>query len=187
MRARATELWHLIPRSERLRLALAYPKYFVDSLLSWLRGGPGNQEQTGTCYARAAFNEYGDICRRYDDSYTFDAWSVDVSTVGESTAKRLNELNDDIRSRGAVMLVAGYPIGAGEYTPDASEFDAFEKELREKLNCDVISHYRDYLIPYDLFYNTFLHLSEEGARVRTLQLIEDLERWMEEQASLNGE
>ena len=35
---------------------------------------------------------------------------------------------------------------------------------------------------YDYFYDTKYHLTEEGAKVRTKQLIMDLKRWMEEKS-----
>jgi hypothetical protein len=87
-------------------------------------------------------------------------------------------LNEYINQQGATLLIAGYPIGYGEYTPDASGYETFEKELKGKVNCNVISHFTDYFMPYDLFYNSPNHLSEEGAEIRTRQLIEDLENWM---------
>ncbi|SDB69012.1 hypothetical protein SAMN02910263_04344 [Butyrivibrio sp. INlla16] len=49
-------------------------------------------------------------------------------------------------------------------TPSKDDFDAFENELREKLDCEVISHYRDYFFSSDLFYDGPLHMNAEGAK-----------------------
>lgn len=73
------------------------------------------------------------------------------------------------------MVVAGYPIGKGEYTPPKEDFVEFQAKLAERLDCPVISDYRDYFFDYKYFYNSFLHLTTEGAELRTEQLIEDLE------------
>ena len=51
--------------------------------------------------------------------------------------------------------------------------------LRLRLDCDVILHYTDYCIPYEFFYDTKLHLSEEGADIRTKQMIADIRNWMD--------
>ena len=57
---------------------------------------------------------------------------------------RLNKLNAYLESKGATMVVAGYPIGDGEFTPDREDFIAFQKQLQEELDCQVISDYTDY-------------------------------------------
>ena len=174
------ELWPLIASNDYVPLLKGYPKYFVTSTIKWIRGGADNVPSETTCYSRSAFNEYGDIIKRFDAAYEFVDGSVVIPSINDTCMNRLNEMNQYVSDRGAALLVAGYPVGYGEYTPDETEWDAFEDELRSKLDCDVISHYADYFIPYELFYDTRLHLSEEGARIRTEQLIEDLKGWMNE-------
>ena len=147
-------------------------------LVSKLTGEPDNQASDATCYSRSAFNLYGDIVRRPDDRYQFTPGSVEVPQVNDTCTQRINALDAYLRERGAVLLIAAYPIASGAYTPDVSEYDAFEAELRRKVSCPVISHYRDYLIPYEFFYNSCFHLSEEGADIRTKQLIQDIQNWM---------
>lgn len=172
-----TEFLKLLRSRDILRLLRAYPSYFKKCFVYWIMG-KGNIVSDGTCYSRNAFNEYGDIYKRFDDTYEFTEGSVVVPEINDTCINRLNDLNRYLNEQGATMLIAAYPIGYGQYTPPASEFDAFENELRDKVDCDVISHYTDYFIPYDMFYNTNLHLSEEGAELRTRQLIEDLHDWM---------
>jgi hypothetical protein len=177
------ELWGFLRQKDILTLLKAYPRYFMNAFLLWIRGESGNTASDETCYSRSAFNKYGDISRRFDDTYEFTETSVVVPEINDTCINRINKLNEYIREQGATLLIAGYPIGYGEYTPDASEYDSFEKELREKVDCDVISHYTDYFIPYEFFYNTNLHLSEEGAEIRTKLLIEDLSNWKKEQGN----
>ena len=173
-----SQLWPLIRAKDVLSMLRAYPDYFKDSLVSKLTGEPDNQASDATCYSRSAFNLYGDIVRRPDDRYQFTPGSVVVPQVNDTCTQRINALDAYLRERGAVLLIAAYPIASGAYTPDVSEYDAFEAELRRKVSCPVISHYRDYLIPYEFFYNSCFHLSEEGADIRTKQLIQDIQNWM---------
>lgn len=173
-----SQLWPLIRAKDVLSMLRAYPDYFKDSLVSKLTGEPDNQASDATCYSRSAFNLYGDIVRRPDDRYQFTPDSVEVPQVNDTCTQRINALDAYLRERGAVLLIAAYPIASGAYTPDVSEYDAFEAELRRKVSCPVISHYRDYLIPYEFFYNSCFHLSEEGADIRTKQLIQDIQNWM---------
>ena len=63
------------------------------------------------------------------------------------------------------------------FTADKEEFIDFKKKLEDELDCDVISDYTDYFIPYKYFYNSKMHLTEEGTEIRTRQLIFDLEKW----------
>lgn len=172
------EFWKLIPVKAIPQMLKAYPSYLYSSAVRFLTGSPKNVPETGTSYSRAGFNAFGDVCVRGEDSFVFTEGSVVVPQVGEETAARLNELNRYILSRGATMVVAGYPIGSGEFTPAEAEFDAFEAQLREALDCPVISRFADYFIPYSCFYDTVFHLNDEGVKLRTGQLIADLQDWM---------
>lgn len=172
------EFWKLIPAKAIPQMLKAYPSYLYSSAVRFLTGSPKNVPETGTSYSRAGFNAFGDVCVRGEDSFVFTEGSVVVPQVGEETTARLNELNRYILSRGANLVVAGYPIGSGEFTPAEAEFDAFEAQLREALDCPVISRFADYFIPYSCFYDTVFHLNDEGVKLRTGQLIADLQDWM---------
>ena len=172
------EFWKLIPAKAIPQMLKAYPGYLYSSAVRFLTGSPKNVPETGTSYSRAGFNAFGDVCVRGEDSFVFTEGSVVVPQVGEETAARLNALNHYILSRGATMVVAGYPIGSGEFTPAEAEFDAFEAQLREALDCPVISQFADYFIPYSCFYDTVFHLNDVGVKLRTGQLIADLQDWM---------
>ena len=58
---------------------------------------------------------------------------------------------------------------------DASAFEALADEEEEKIGIDFISDPADYLYPKDLMYDTVYHCNSEGARVRTMQLVSDLQ------------
>lgn len=170
-------LWKLIRFKDIPVMIKTFPVYIKKASTLFL-SGMGNRAD-GSSYDRNAFNEYGDniYSETHPESFVFQENMVCVPQISNECVDRLNRLNRFLEQRGAVMLVAGYPIGDGEYTPPKEDFDAFEKRLREKLDCEVISHYRDYFIGYEYFYNTLLHLNDEGAKIRTAQLIDDLKRY----------
>ncbi|MBQ9564495.1 MAG: hypothetical protein IJU98_02805, partial [Synergistaceae bacterium] len=57
------------------------------------------------------------------------------------------------------------------------QYRAFQAELKKKMDCAVISDYTEYFMQYVYFYDTSLHLTEEGAKIRTKKLIADIKRW----------
>ncbi len=175
------ELWSVLREKDYLDMLVSAPRYLKESTLLWLRH-LGNQE-IDSCYSRTAFNQYGDISYRPDsdlDVYEnmFRPGVVAVPEIGQACIDRLNQYIHDIEERGASIVVAGFPIPDGEYTPSPEDYEIFQNSLNELLDCAFISNCRDYYFPYEYFYNTSLHLSEEGAKVRTRQLIQDLQRWM---------
>lgn len=179
------ELYPLIRPQDYSNMARAFPRYAFKATVRWLRqtitGREVPVDGAEGFFARSAFNEYGDDAYPRDEVlYTFDETSIQMPKVNDTCTERLNELNAWLEERGARMVVAGYPIGDGEYTPEREAYDAFEAELREALDCPVISRFTDYMYPYDLFYDSNLHLTTEGAKLRTEQLIKDLEPVIEQ-------
>ena len=170
-------LWNLLRWKDMRRMAEGFPVY-LKKCLNLYALNTGNAD-VGGVYSRKAFNEYGDIEVYREGNINVQQNDVRVPEIDEITVNRLNELNAYLQKRGAVMLVAAYPIANGEMTADAEEFISFQKELARRLDCAVISNYVDYMIDYSYFYEPLFHLDSTGARLRTEQLIKDLERWRE--------
>lgn len=174
------ELWPLLRSQDIWPMMEAYPVY-LKKCLELFVSGRGNG-LPGGCYSRDAFNEYGDVAlERNTSEYTFES-PVPAPAINDTVIDRINELSEWLSERGATLLVAGYPIGKGELTAPEEEFVKAKEELTKRLSCPVISDYRDYMFDYNLFYNTDLHLTTEGAALRTQQLIEDLQQWMGQDA-----
>lgn len=173
------DLWKIVRPKDIYGILRAYPDYFKDSLVLKLTGSKDNIVKYDTCYSRGAFNEYGDIVLRIGDKFTFYEGSIRIPAVNDICTDRINRLNKYVKSKGATLLIAGYPIPDGEFSPPDETYIEFEKELRSKVDCDVISDYLDYKIPYEYFFDTSGHLTEEGADIRTRQLIKDLKKWKE--------
>ena len=177
-----TKLWRVISKDQYIRMAEAYPYYAVVAAFYKLKGSPYNKIDNTTVYSRGAYNLYGDVVDRMPtklDKSTFQ--NVGIPTIYQDGAEWLRNLNEYVQNSGATLLIAGYPIGDGEYrTWSDEELDNFKEQIESSTGCDVISDYKDYLFPYSYFYNQFLHLSKKGAKARTEQLIRDLGRWLDE-------
>lgn len=172
------ELWRLLGIKDIWSMTKAYPTYLKKCLYLYLNEA-GNQPVEGI-YARQAFNDYGDIGMEKKE-LTYDFPIVHAPSIGEETIDRINKLNDYLTEQGATLLVAGYPIANGEKTPDIKIYMNFQNELREKLNCPVISDYTDYMFDYEYFFNTEWHLNDRGGELRTNQLIKDIEGWRKDE------
>lgn len=175
------ELYPLIGKQDISSMAVGLPTYMKKAAVIWglslinQEAAKNYNAESDACYSRNAFNVYGDnVYPRDQGTFVFKEQSL--PEINDTCIKRLNELNSYLEERGATMVVAGYPIGKGEYTPEEQGFVEFQQELAEKLDCQVISDYRDYFFEYEYFYNSFLHLTNEGAKMRTEQLVEDLEK-----------
>lgn len=177
------ELWQIIRPKDIPAMLQTYPDYIKNSLILWiLHSGNGDE---GGCYARSAFNEYGDVVvKPIEGQMDVNSFfgdpknSIVVPKIGDACINRLNDYNKYITDRGATLLIAGYPIAYGGYAHfDKEDFSEFKKELQDRLDCKIISDYTDYFFPYEYFYNTALHLTEEGTEACTQQLIEDIKMW----------
>lgn len=156
----------------------AYPNYVKESLLLWAQKS-GNEKLMGI-YSRLSFNEYGDVARsRTENIFKFEPGSITVPEINDNCTDRINEFNKYCNELGANLLVAGFPIANGEYTPPKEDFVAFQDRLEEKLDCEIISDFTDYFMEYKYFYDTKYHLTDEGVAIRTAQLIKDLQKWEE--------
>lgn len=172
------ELWKLVRREDIKSLFLSYPIYLKKCVFLWVTNG-GNQVPD-TVYSRAAFNEYGDI--EWEDNGLNWTFSDDtyVPWVTDNAIVRINSLNDYLTERGATLLIAGYPIANGEYTPPKDLFVDFQNYLESTMDAPVISDFTDYFLDYKYFYNSDMHLNNEGKEIRTQQLIKDLENYLNE-------
>ena len=177
------EVWQAIRKTDYLSMATSYLNYFVDAFKLWATGA-GNKD-SGTCYSRSAFNEYGDVEYKpesgrnsYDELIDM---RVTMPQVNDVCTKRLNNLNQYVGEQGGKMVVVGYPLLDNNHALSRSDITGFEDELQESLDCDVISDFTDYYYDPSYFYDTAFHLTNDGAQVRTLQLADDLKNWMTEQ------
>lgn len=176
------KLWKILRGKDLKPMFQTYPAYLKKCISLWLSGS-GNQDQ-GSIYSRSAFNECGDIeMEDHGLVYEFQKGDITVPVISDVTAKRLNALCADLNGKGALLLLAGYPIADTHDRPADEEYTAFGIELEKKVDAPVISDYLDYIYPADYFLDTPLHLNSEGKVIRTKQLIKDLKNYLNKESS----
>ena len=154
----------------------AYPTYLKDCIELWI-SGEGNQ-RTGEAYTREYFDEYGDnIYPRNELQMKFSEGQIVVPEINDICINRFNNLNKYITARGADMVIAAYPIVNCEYTPGEEDYIKLQEELKERLECPIISDFTDYMFDERYFFDSAYHLNDDGVEVRTQKLIEDITNW----------
>lgn len=174
-----SDFFNLVDRDDGFSLAEAFPAYLRQSFLHKLKA-----DAYSFPYSRESFNEYGDIKEHHNGEYKFtDEERARVpGFIDDETAARLNTLNDEIVDRGANMVVCGFPIGSSTEESSSEYIDEFMRQLKNKLEMPIISDFKDYVFDESLFYDGIPHLTTEGAKLRTLQLVDDLKQYFEETA-----
>lgn len=172
-------LYKLIKPKDYFDMLKIFPKYVAKGTILFLTHR-GNKEPKD-CYTRLGFNKNGDLIypRKYDENL-FDKNVHDSKpSINTVCTFRLNDFYDYCNERGATLLIAGYPIlQKNNESIDTNFYKNFQKELQNQVKAKVISNYADYIYSENLFYNTHLHLTNEGAEIRTKQLCKDLEEYL---------
>lgn len=132
-------------------------------------------------YARENFNKYGDNVypRKIEAEETPPA--LLHPTINDVCVNRINRLYEECEKKGAYLVVSSMPILCGLPGFDASEYESFQSELKEKLKCPFISDVNDYFIDKKYYCASNRHLTNEGAKIRTMALIKDLEKYFNSQ------
>jgi len=178
------ELYSFIRRKDVWDMAKAYPTYLHKSVTMWA-DHTGNGEGSDPIFRRSSFNEWGDnIYPREQSVEGLDLSMVAVSQISDQTVKRLNQLNKTVVQQGATLLIAAYPIAYHDKAPAVEEYQAFQKALETKIDAPVISNYTEYCLDPKYFYNTYLHLTTQGARVRTQLLSGDFQKYRNEHGGI---
>lgn len=132
-------------------------------------------------YARENFNKYGDNVYPREIEAGESAPDLLHPRVNDICVNRINKLYEKCKKKGANLVVSSMPIICGLPGFDASEYESFQSELKKKLKCPFISDVNDYFIDKKYYYTSNLHLTNEGARIRTKALIKDLEKYFNSQ------
>ena len=171
-------LWKYIRPKDWPDMIKAYPTYLKDCLDLWSQG-IGNMD-SGTEYSRLQFNEYGDNIYDRPALVVSDEELAEahIPEIGDETIDRLNKLNQTLQEKGATLLVTPYPTPVTVHTPPTEEYVAFSDQIEERLDFPLIGRYEDYRMDKNLFYNTYLHLNNEGKQLRTQMLIGDLQEYL---------
>lgn len=178
-------LWEPVSARTRWELVPAYPYYAYSCLTKWITLS-GNKA-VDSSYSRDAFNEYGDVVNKpaqygkTAEALFANEGVIVIPPYNQQSFDRINAFYDYIVSKGARLLLAAYPVADCQDRPDVTEYENFEAVLRNNLDCPMISRFEDYFIKPEYFYDTILHLTPEGADLRTEQLIRDLKNYLSQE------
>ncbi len=170
------KLYRFIEPGDYYRMFKAFPSYLRDAITLWISGKGNIKEETG--YSRSYFNEFGDSEFTRPDPINYFEDSEGIPELTDEFVEYFNDLCRELNEKGIKVVVAGFPIYVCDTTPDKEEFAAFEQELREKLDCEVISDFTEYYMDKELFWDSKFHLNDRGVPVRTELLINDIRTWM---------
>ncbi|MCQ2414238.1 MAG: leucine-rich repeat protein [Clostridia bacterium] len=131
----------------------------------------------------ADMNKYGD----YTIDRTVQKVGAGSGSYNYSTsliqADKLNEVYHKIRSKGGEMVMTFCPFDASAASAamkNESASLAFAQSCRDLFDFEVISVPLTYIMDHSFFYDSFWHLSEKGAAIRTDNLIADLKKYFGE-------
>ena len=180
MLANHDELWDEMSVSQKLKLFPAIPNYIWSSL-SYYFSGRGNERIPYECsdYSYAAFDVYGDNKVRIKNNYRHDLNQSEsrVGTISKQMIEMIHSMNSICEECGATVVIAGYPIIMSSYMDSADAFCEYGQRIEECTGVENISDFSDYIMPSELFYDSILHLSLEGAEYRTRILAKDISEY----------
>jgi len=140
---------------------------------------PGKQEPHGM-YVRTVFNEYGDVSAERGNKKETNPSLPDADIIESAGVDAYAEVFSSIAARGGTCLFSFPPVSDGNASKDRlrSDYDSFTQKVEQSfagLPCTVISDAADYIFPASVFYDSRYHMTLEGAKLRTQQLIADLD------------
>ncbi|MBK5720751.1 hypothetical protein JGH11_07685 [Dysgonomonas sp. Marseille-P4677] len=123
-------------------------------------------------YARSAYNEYGDAVAHWE----MPKPEIDRNSSMEKMDYQYNPIMMDYlfnfiektEKRGAVVYIS-YPGMLDTYYQTKDMFLIEEKYKEKKFK--ILGTPNDFAIPYHMIYDSPVHLTKEGANLRTIQLI----------------
>lgn len=144
---------------------------------------PEVQEARGV-FSRKAHNEYGDIYLKRTHQTNVKATTPNKDIIKSKGVMVFAGVFSEITAQNGVCLFSFPPVSVGGSSAAslAGDYRAFTDKLKKAFadadaDVTVISDASDYLFPADMFYDNMYHMTNEGAVLRTKQLIADLEAY----------
>ena len=157
------------------------PRSYADS--------PALYDEDGNRQEQATYNRYGDYILYRENNLSGENFGVkrafyNASHITEADWQGINALYDSFASRGVSVYFTYSPRSRTSISEDSTEASITELDalLRQRLRAPVISNIQSSLMDPLYFYATDNHLSTEGAKIHTAQVIDDLRRALEGEA-----
>lgn len=174
------KLWYLVKECDYKNMFHSFTAYVKKAVVRYYSFTPDETDETA--YSRAAFNEYGDVAIEREATGGDFRSDIYPPTVDKAEVDALNEWKRYLEERGATLVIAGFPLIIDQWPEEAGEeyMNDYQVQLEAAMDSDVISDWKDYCFTSDYFYDTPYHLTSEGARLRSEQLVKDLQKWQQE-------
>lgn len=170
------ELWSCLDYRDFPRLLKGYiSDYGMLKVDRYLNGYP----PLDMIYERDNFNECGDIVYEKEKNIRGDYEPDVVIDKDQISGYVINELNDFYQfatQRGATVYLTYPSCDVNSILSSEKEVKEFADTLEEELDIPIISDINDYMFISQLFYDTDYHLNNEGAYIRTNQLLADMRK-----------
>ena len=170
--------WKIFRLKDMPRIILTLPKYARTCLKRYINKEDIEPEEK-SCYMRSAFNEYGDNIFPRNIEAGEGGPALRHPKVNDICMNRINNFYKFCKQKGIYVVIAGTPILSGLEGFNLDEYKQFQRKLEEYAECPIISDFTDYIFDKKYFYGDYKHMTNDGAKLRTGQLIKDLKRFIE--------
>lgn len=126
----------------------------------------------GNCDMKNAERGYNIMLGGYDVTNMLE---LDADMFSEQFVDYVNDYNDYITSRGAVMYFSFPPINASCLKSyDEEDVEKFWSALSKLFDCKIISDVNDYIMDEEWFFDTNFHVNSSGMTVHSVSLLNDI-------------
>ena len=134
-------------------------------------------------YTRSSFDENGDLTVGVRDYNVMnggydpnDIASFDMGLLNDAFFDYVNEYYEGVKAKGAKMYFSFCSLNEKALSEDCTKekIDEFYNELRKKIDFPLLGNPHDYIMDYEWFYDTNVHLNTMGMIVRTVGMLNDL-------------
>lgn len=155
------------------------PRSYFDS--------PSYYDEDGNRTEQSSYNRYGDYILYRENNTAGKSFGIkrafyNTSHIQQSDWEGLNSMYDTFTQKGISAYFTYSPRSRISISKDSSadSITALDKALRSNLHIPVISSIESSLMEPLYFFETDNHLSTEGVRIHTVQVIKDLRKALEE-------
>lgn len=156
-------------------LADELPTYVGTKCMAFLSFWLPAPKLKSAVYTRAQFNEYGDVVAHFG----FPRKSIGTKTLryqlDEKVILELNRYVGVMEQKGAQVLFSPPALQQTCYEHSADLMKDFNEYLQsEQATFHMMGEQKDYVFADTLFFDTVYHLTEEGRKLRTERLCNDV-------------
>ena len=169
--------WKLFRLKDYPHVMCVLPKYAYKCFLRFLTKAD-KEPLPPTCYARSAFNKYGDNVFPRDVEAGESGPYLRHPKASKESLGRVNKFYEECRALDADLVIAGAPILSGLPGFDLQEYKDFQRDVEALAECPVVSDFCDYVYDKKYFYGGALHLTNAGAKLRSERLAKDLNAYL---------